>query len=603
MIETIFKECVEVYSKTEMVTNKQPKVDWFLDEEATGDTLPYVTPKIVNTDLDGFKEALKANKQCGVCRETIVVEKNDEKNTIQIKRYWVNKNWRLVKNINVLKPVTIKRYQSLTIHLGDKSFSIYEAHFKNQKRLKATIRKDVVQSNTLRLIGEMFDFNLIHKNIGINILNILSNYLFCVDYFEHDEELIKNIKIVFTLKNEVSLIHRIKYFMLKLFLDKYRVTYNPYTMLNRAYFLKKDKKLITNGSFESYVAKTLKIDDVFFIKNIIQFNESMIILNKNKKFIDTQNSDKIIFDSTDTYIKETIDYKSLKILYHLGYSSQEIITDNFLSDLVFKHKDSSFYASNIDDLCDPEYVKILKENTGFFKHVISDFMIAKFMREKHISEHGSGEEKYFSEIFSETIHVIDQIIKTKITINTIFSVDIKLTPGITDKTIKELYKALIKATNHTGYIYPSKAFLNRIKKSFGPKTKISIHRNGGKDLVNDLFPDFKLSDSINSFLIDSNPSPKAKIRLIISDKKTKVALTIDEKNFDWRTIEYTGLKKELNKNPLTNKIIKLSNRYTRNKNILKYVGFKAAYSKKVFEEILKEKSLNTFDLREKVLYL
>ena len=159
---------------------------------------------------------------------------------------------------------------------------------------------------------------------------------------------------------------------------------------------------------------------------------------------------------------------------------------------------------------------------------------------------------------------------------------------------------------HSGYFYPSKTFINRVKRFFGPNTKVSIQKYDNKWLVSDLFSVYEdeITPGTTRFYRDQTiPLNRSKFKLIISDKKTKIVMRFSEKNCDWATLSYDGPTKFVHKNPLTVRTIDFSNRYNQNKNILRYVGFKAAYSKKLFEQFLKEKPVNGFDLTEKVLYL
>ena len=100
MIETIFRESHEVYNKTEIIETPKIVTDTFFDDLPMGHE---TDTRVVSTDLDGFKYALKNKISCGVRRETIVVEKDSEKNIIQIKKYWAAKTWKHIKNINAIK--------------------------------------------------------------------------------------------------------------------------------------------------------------------------------------------------------------------------------------------------------------------------------------------------------------------------------------------------------------------------------------------------------------------------------------------------------------------------------------------------------------------
>ena len=73
------------------------------------------------------------------------------------------------------------------------------------------------------------------------------------------------------------------------------------------------------------------------IKTIIRYDEALLVANRMKK-MNTQNGNLPIRDS-ESYDKDTICYKNLVIFYHLGYSAQEIINNDFLFKLVLNKQE------------------------------------------------------------------------------------------------------------------------------------------------------------------------------------------------------------------------------------------------------------------------
>ena len=92
----------------------------------------------------------------------------------------------------------------------------------------------------------------------------------------------------------------------------------------------------------------------------------------------------------------------------------------------------------------------------------------------------------------------------------------------------------------------------------------------------------------------------------IKNKKVNVQLTLTPEYLDFKTIYFkdSDNKKnriiKINKNETIKKIINLQKRFGNQKSTLDYVGFKATYSKKLFDKFLSDKS---FELKEYLVYL
>ena len=152
--------------------------------------------------------------------------------------------------------------------------------------------------------------------------------------------------------------------------------------------------------------------------------------------------------------------------------------------------------------------------------------------------------------------------------------------------------------------------MNRLKRLFGSETKISVHRTKLADLTNELFPEYKEKKYVvgddDFFSSPQNYNSDTVIKLLIKNKKVNVQLTLTPEYLDFKTIYFkdSDNKKnriiKINKNETIKKIINLQKRFGNQKSTLDYVGFKATYSKKLFDKFLSDKS---FELKEYLVYL
>lgn len=591
MAETIFKDFIETYNKDQVVVNPIPvNSDWYDDDPlAPARDSESVTVKTVNTDENGFKEALKDKTPCGVYRETIVIEEDKTTNTIQIKKYFVSKRWSRLKKINKLSQRTHKNYTSLTINLNDGTFVYYNTAFVNRKKQPVHIRKNVINQSILSRIGELFNFNLLNNRAAISILDILSLKLYNEYYSEHNENLNDQIRVAFFLGKygEIKPSIRLEYFITKLFLDKHMVSHQPVTMINRAVLLKKDKEVCIRNGFYEYYSHISGINDINFVKNIITKGDE-ILYNRTLKFHNNEKEHHGKIFLNDQAFKPNIDICNLRIIYNLGYSFEEIISNEVLMTLVF----SDFYNWNdvkMKLILSDSFVKTLKENKTFFRYYIEAY--------KNLDP-------------SDLNRPLERIVSTvmlKNQLKNIFNLDLTLNEGIKHSDLVLIWNCACKATRHSGFFYPSKTFMNRLKKLFGTETKISTHRTKLSVLSDELFPQYKkekyILDDFNSATINSNSD--VVIKLLVKNKKINVSLTITFEYLDFKTIysqeDYPKIRRiKINQNETIKKIIALQKRFGKQKSISDYVGFKAAYSKKLFNEFLSDKS---FELKEYLVYL
>ena len=594
MVETIFKDFIETYNKDQVVTNPLPvTTDNWLDDDpfAPVHNSEFITTKTVNTDENGFKEALKTKTPCGVYRETIVIEEDKTTNTIQVKKYFVSKRWSQLKKINKLSQRTHKNYTSLTINLKDGTFVYYHTAFLNRKKQAAYIRKNIINHSILSRIGELFNFNLLNNRTATSILEILNLKLYNEYYSEYNENLNDQIRVAFFMgkHGEIKPTTRLKYFITQLFLDKHMVNYHPSTMINRAVLLKKDKEFCIKYGFNTYYSHITGIDDISFVKNILTKGDEILHNRALKTHNEKETHGKIFV--YDQAFKPNIDICNLNIIYNLGYSFEEIVSNEVLTSLVFSDF-NNWNDRKIKLILDNSFSNTLKSNKKFFRCYI---------------------ESYVRLDPSDLNRPLERIVNTVIMKNqlkSIFNVDLDLNERTQYSDLVLIWFCACKATRHSGFFYPSKIFMNRLKRLFGSETKISVHRTKLADLTNELFPEYKEKKYVvgddDFFSSPQNYNSDTVIKLLIKNKKVNVQLTLTPEYLDFKTIYFkdSDNKKnriiKINKNETIKKIINLQKRFGNQKSTLDYVGFKATYSKKLFDKFLSDKS---FELKEYLVYL
>ncbi len=583
MVETIYKEYVEVFNREEEVletTKTRPLFEWLDDpfenntpiEDVSYDNLISVT-RMVSTSEEGFKEALSSKTTCSVIRETIVVEFDPDKKFIQVKKYSVNKNWRQLKKNKIFTSKSNKTYTSLKFDLTNASFTYYKSNFVNKKRIKAIVRKDVINMSTLSHIGDIFSFNLLLNRVGLEILNILTQKLLGYGYDINNKDFSKEIRGVFNHTDdkdtfiEPSIVERLRYFVTSIFLKKHGVDYNRYNMLSRASALKRDKKICLERGIVGYYCHITGIEDKNFVKEALFRGE--YIKESKLKTPSTQS----VFSVYDAFT-QPFNIKNLSILYHMGFSLHEIIENEALSKIAFNPNNSN---NNIGHSLDT-IIKVVRDNKDYLKGALSVLMI--------------GENKTVVDQIDTAIDQIERLINIKLRLKNVFNIDLEL---FSETPLKLVYETVAEVALITGLIKPSNAFINRIQKLVGPGVSISLHRGNLKRLNKILFPDsITIPNSVfNWGKVSSNPDPIS-FKLLLKSKEEKIAVNVNPNDFTYTVIQKT-IKPKVKKNQdslLLQKLNKYANKFGVQKNTLTYVGFKAVYSKDVLIKKLEEIGLN-----------
>lgn len=548
MLKTIHKSTVEKFSVDVETRNY---------DTSNLETF-YIGIKQVDINEEQFKLCLKDNKTCHLQRETFVLEHDEENSKIIFKRYFVRKNSVPIKNtkkLNLKRLKVFKTYKSLSIDINTGEFSVYSTESaKKRKKPIQTIRKTVFTTSTQSIIDSIFDINLgyikkddinegIHKALSLLGYNVSLDKLINRDIVNFSYRNHFNNK---NIPNQFFIFLAINYF------KKNKISVpNDYYVLEYARNLKFNKKDYFGKSVYDYYANYFDVD-VSFIKDVFCYYQELNLHIYETTKNHESNKDPFAFE------EQQVNYYRINgifvtILYKLGYGINDIKTNSVIFGMLYIN-DAQYYFEK------PTIpVDILFEHKEFFICLIND---------------GSR-----NSISSDSLS--DLIISTLKMVRIFRDVyNIKMNPNIIYKqTVNDILSALHDSVEKTGMYCVSNSFLNRLKKQLPKNSKCHVTKYINKTL-ND-----------TSFIgkLRENPIPCSV--LIIRDKNDTLRLRVYETNIQLRAF------KPIQSNSLLLKSYdRFRKNFDKNANKEKYVGLKAHYSIKVFEEHLKERcTKNDFD--------
>jgi hypothetical protein len=268
-------------------------------------------------------------------------------------------------------------------------------------------------------------------------------------------------------------------------------------------------------------------------------------------YVSNQGKDKVewFHERKDT-VRENyylVNEEAVTILYKLGYTLSDIKSSQQLLDIIYSRDNSQvgFYKNPLELPLD-----ILIENKEFFRSIVKD----------------------------TTLDTLITMLKTLRDLRDVY--DIKTSGYLMYSTsIGPILSALQKSTEETGLYTVSKAFLNRLRKQLPKNSKCSVTKH-----INKKIEDGK---SIFPLLISTN---SACATIYVTYKAEKMKLIVYDDQINYRIYGKKITLNEPTKDYVLDKAFgKFNRNYHKNKNKFKYVGLKAHYSRKRFEELLKEK--------------
>jgi hypothetical protein len=508
--------------------------------------------KLVETDEEHFKESLKNNVPCYVHRETFVVEHDTEKNKVIFKRYFVRKNPVEIKKIKTMRLKTYKSYKSLTIDITTGDFTTYSIDTGGRRRKKRTptVRKTIFTHQVMSVIESIFDDGLINResiNDGLNkSIKTLGYDQEITNMFSQDY-----LRIVYRDNKKKIRIHNYVFvFIAHNFFKRLGVKLpNMHNVLEYANTFKTNKKSYVGKSIYTYYANYFGTDELF-IAGLFdykdQLNMNIYVSNQDK-----EDKDDWFHATSKDNIKENyyrINEEAVTILYKLGYNLSEIKSSQQLLNIVYSRDNSQvgFYHNPLELPLD-----ILIENKEFFRSIIKD----------------------------TSLDTLISMLKTLRNLRDVY--DIKASAYLMYlSSVGSILSALHQSTEETGLYTVSKGFLNRLKKQLPKNSKCSVTKHINKKIETE-----KLS--LNIFRRDDSTFCST---INITYKTEKMKLMVCENDINYRIYNKRITLNGLTKNYVLEKAFGNFNRnYHKNKNRFKYVGLKAHYSRKRFEDLLKEK--------------
>lgn len=458
-MQTIYKKVLEKFTTEKKV----------LIKDYNGGKNDVLSTSTVDINEEEFKTVLgsKDFQPVWVFRETFVIEFNEDKSKIVAKKYTVRKHSHLIVKPNKTILKTYKSYVSLTFDIKTGGFSLFKAAttIKNQKT-KPFIRKNAITNQVLEVISDLFDVEHTTKNEGIDGLNIISEYL---GYRNTVKELcdIYNYKIALNIKGDTKK-DQIKFFILTHHLLINGIEFNPINMLEIGVNFRNNKKKYIGKRICDYYADELEIDNPTFVMDILSkkdYYNTTILSNqpKTKIAIDGSSDSNDIFSelvSKSLYYMK-IDFINLKFLYHLGYTSDQIITTK-LADMVFSRTADNYYDFN-------------------------DFKATKKVSSIDIRKNSDVLNNLITEGLFD--HSIMDLFSLQKRLEVVYHLKMDLKTLITNKDLcAKVESILTQSTNKTGVYTVNNKFLNGLKKYAPEGTKISIGKviasyNGSNDSV------------------------------------------------------------------------------------------------------------------------
>jgi hypothetical protein len=431
-----------------------------------GDVHIHRTNSMVELTEEEFKKALGSKKPVNllVYRETFVIELDEENGKIVAKKYLVQKNSGHIKKINKTILKSNKTYTSLTFDLNTREFSVYKAstNAKNRKT-KPFIRRDAITYQVLNTVSDLFDCSYITNEELSEGLNIIAKYLgYQITVAELCEiyDYKTSLGEAFNNNRNQTITQQAKFFVLLNHLSRTGIVINPLNMLEIGVNFRNNKKEYFGKTIAHYYADELEIDDMNFIQSIINkkdlYNTAVLSrkMNEHKAPEPTLSG---AFDSISTKSEAfmKLNFTAIKFLYHLGYTSERIITTH-LADLVFEKTSDTYYSFND-----------LKETK---KASVSD--ITKNIEIlRNLAEHNAFRVERVLSLF---------YLQKKLEVIYGLKVDLELL--IRNMEINNHIEDILKvATNETGVYSVSDRFLNGLKKHLPEGAKISVGKKVGID--------------------------------------------------------------------------------------------------------------------------
>lgn len=514
-----------------------------------GDVHIHATNSMFEITEEEFKKSLgsKTPVNLSVYRETFVIEVDEERGKIIAKKYTVHKNSRHIKKINKTTLKSNKSYVSLTFDLKTREFSIFRAST-NAKNIKTTpfIRRNTITQQVLCFVEEFFNFGHVTENEAIEGLNIIAKYLgHTVSVQELSEIYDYNTAIDHSSANFRAK-DLAKFFVLFNHLSTTRLNHmTPLNMLEIGFNFKHDRKKYIHKSIHDYYADQIEVDDVDFVRTIVNkkdfFNATTLRAKRE--------------GGNEPLVKASyfmgVNFVVLKILYHLGYSKDEILSSKKLEDLVLSKDKDQYYETINFDLTKIISVSDIRENADLLKLLI--------------------EKDSFN-----TTKIIELFILQK-RLETIYNLRLGVQRLATNSRLRDdIENLLFQATEKTGVYLASKSFLNKLKKHLPTGSTISI----GKKPTDD-------QKTYGSFGHESFSTAL----ITIKHKKEIYRMYVDRNGIKW----YENDDKSNGKISIFDapKKVKLTELYkgirsfelSFNKGV-KQIPIRATYSKKYFEHLL-----------------
>lgn len=420
----------------------------------------------VDITEEEFKASLgsKEPKSISVFRETFVIELDEERGKIVVKKYLVNKRSSFIKKINKNRLKTHKTYTSLTFDLNTREFSVYKAstNAKNHKT-KPFIRRDTITYQVLNTVSDLFDCNYITNeelNEGLNIIAKYLGYQITVAELCEIYDYKTSLGEVFNNNKGQTASQQAKFFVLLNHLTRTGIVINPLNMLEIGVNFRNNKKEYFGKTIAHYYADELEIGDVNFIQSIINKKDlynTAILSKKMKEHKAPQPQISGPFNSvihkTEAFMK--LNFTAIKFLYHLGYTSERIITTH-LADLVFEKTSDTYYSFN--DFKETKKVNVsdITKNIGILSN---------------LAEHN---------VFN--IERVLNLFHLQKKLEVIYGLKVDLELLIRNMEINNHIEDILKvATNETGVYSVSDRFLNGLKKHIPEGAKISVGKRVGND--------------------------------------------------------------------------------------------------------------------------
>jgi hypothetical protein len=515
-----------------------------------GDVHIHPTNSMVEITEEEFKKSLgsKTPVNLSVYRETFVIEVDEERGKIIAKKYTVVKNTSYVKKINKTTLRSTKTYASLTFDLKTREFSIFRAST-NTKNIKSTpfIRKNIITHQVLCFVEDFFNFGHVTETESLEGLNLIAEYLghgitvseLCdiYDYRTAIDHKSSNLKA----KDQA------KFFVLFNHLSATGL-YNtlPINMLEVAFNFKHDRKKYFGKTIYEYYAEQLEIDDVSFVRSALvkkDFFNAAVLRSKREAPVE----EFLLVDNTHFM---GVDIFGLKILYHLGYSADQILNSKVFEPIIFPKNMPNYHSAITPDqfdLAKKLTALEIKENIDFFRLVIS------------------------KDSFIPT--AILEVFNLRKKIEVIYGLKIDVMTLVNNTNLMNRIEGLLhQVTEKTGVYAVSNRFLNKLKKHLPEGSTISV----GKKYID------------SEKIYESNQSTAL---ITIKHKKEIYKMYVDDNGVKW----YNRVGDEdrisiFEPTPKKTKITELSKgvrsfEVSLRKSV-RQIPLRAKYSKKYFEHLL-----------------